>query len=112
MAILADGGRVRVSCSWCHELVVLHDCPQYCPTCRHRADVARVDCDCPTCDPVVTARRLTPARLAQCVTDLAAAIAQGDVTPEWMTLRALAIICDENHLPAEAARVRSWMRTV
>lgn len=50
-----------------------------------------------------------PRRLAQCVAELGAAIASGEVTPEWMELQALALICDENKLPIEAARVRRWM---
>jgi hypothetical protein len=39
-----------VSCSWCHTSVeVAKTGPTWCPTCWHRADVARVDCDCPKC---------------------------------------------------------------
>jgi NADH pyrophosphatase NudC (nudix superfamily) len=49
MARIIDGDRVLVSCSWCHELVEVRARIQYCPTCGHRADVARVDCDCPKC---------------------------------------------------------------
>jgi hypothetical protein len=46
-----------VSCSWCHTSVEraknsrvagVH-APTWCQTCRHRADVARVDCDCVRC---------------------------------------------------------------
>jgi hypothetical protein len=37
-----------VACSWCHEVVALQ-ATRYCPTCGHRADVARAVCDCPKC---------------------------------------------------------------
>lgn len=37
------------TCSWCHELVTLSPGPTTCPTCGHRADRARLDCDCPAC---------------------------------------------------------------
>ncbi len=34
-----------VTCSWCHTLTA----DRYCPTCGHRADAARLDCDCASC---------------------------------------------------------------
>jgi len=37
------------SCSWCHELNELRGTPTYCWSCGHRADVARISCDCPEC---------------------------------------------------------------
>lgn len=40
----------RFMCSWCHALVWSGSTPRtYCPTCGHRADVPRADCDCPKC---------------------------------------------------------------
>jgi predicted amidophosphoribosyltransferase len=45
MARLTGEGLV-VSCSWCHRAVPISDRRQFCPECGHRADVARVDCDC------------------------------------------------------------------
>jgi len=40
---------VSQSCSWCHELNELRGAPTYCWNCRHRADVARMLCDCRAC---------------------------------------------------------------
>lgn len=37
-----------VSCSWCHEAQDLDE-SRYCGVCGHRADRARVDCDCAQC---------------------------------------------------------------
>lgn len=48
-------------------------------------------------------------RLAQCVAELGVAIAKGVCMPTIDELRALAIICDANHLQPEAARIRRWM---
>lgn len=48
--------------------------------------------------------------LRRCVAELALAIAAGDVTPLFEELQALAVACDEQGLPAEAARVRRWMQ--
>ena len=45
------GSAIRMSCSWCHKLNRLYkDRKNYCD-CGHRSDVARVDCDCPECQP-------------------------------------------------------------
>jgi len=41
-------GRIIVSCSWCHGSVIATG-RTICPECGHRADVARVDCDCDGC---------------------------------------------------------------
>ena len=49
------------------------------------------------------------ARLAREVTDLAAKLDAGTVTPRRETLRLLAEDCDRHQLSAEAARVRRWM---
>lgn len=44
--------RQSVSCSWCHEMNSLDQpAPVVCVSCGHRADVPRVDCDCPKCRP-------------------------------------------------------------
>lgn len=41
------------TCSHCHEMT-----PEtFCPTCGHRADVSRFDCDCPACRGRLDARR-------------------------------------------------------
>jgi hypothetical protein len=51
-AVLArvDGSGVIVSCSWCHTgVALLRHGATYCPTCGHRADVARAACTCPQC---------------------------------------------------------------
>lgn len=37
----------RTMCSWCHELTAERYCPT--PLCGHRADLPRMECDCPTC---------------------------------------------------------------
>jgi hypothetical protein len=39
------------SCSWCHAMNVIPagGGPVYCRGCGHRADVCRLDCDCPAC---------------------------------------------------------------
>lgn len=42
--------RTGVSCSWCHEMNWSNqDYWPICKNCGHRADVARVDCDCISC---------------------------------------------------------------
>lgn len=41
--------RARRTCSWCHAVNVVTAGPGLCPTCGHRADVARLDCDCGQC---------------------------------------------------------------
>ena len=42
--------RWGVSCSWCHELAWDDDLQwPYCKHCGHRADLPRVQCDCPAC---------------------------------------------------------------
>lgn len=52
MATIRDG-RIVVACSWCHGLNSQNglDLTPYCIFCGHRADLARVDCDCPKCKP-------------------------------------------------------------
>lgn len=50
MATIRDG-RIIVACSWCHATARAFKGPSWCSTCGHRADVARADCDCPTCQP-------------------------------------------------------------
>src|SRR5579863_5552237 len=38
------------SCSWCHAMNTLAPGrPTFCFRCEHRADVCRMDCDCPRC---------------------------------------------------------------
>lgn len=46
--------KASLSCSWCHEMNdispnITHGVAIYCRNCGHRADVARVDCDCRNC---------------------------------------------------------------
>ena len=49
-------------------------------------------------------------RLADCIARMAAAIAAGEcIPPSQVELDAIAALCDEYHLYAEAARVRRWM---
>lgn len=48
-------------------------------------------------------------RLAEAVAKLAIAIEMGECTPQLVELQALAYICDEHGLPAEAMRVRWWI---
>lgn len=45
-----SGRLVSVGCSWCHAVVSTDD-PAWptCPACGHRADVARMFCDCGRC---------------------------------------------------------------
>jgi hypothetical protein len=47
--------------------------------------------------------------LQRCIRELGVAIASGECTPLIVELEALAEICDDARLPAEAARVRRWM---
>lgn len=42
-------GTIVVSCSWCHESNEAEMGGVLCSNCGHRADVARVDCDCGKC---------------------------------------------------------------
>ena len=37
------------SCSWCHATNQMTGGPVFCRDCGHRADVPRLDCDCPRC---------------------------------------------------------------
>lgn len=49
-------------------------------------------------------------RLADAIAKMAAAIVAGDcLPPSEAEILALAELCDEHHLYAEAARVRRWM---
>jgi hypothetical protein len=44
--------RRSISCSWCHHMNNLDDpTVRHCANCGHRADVPRLDCDCPKCRP-------------------------------------------------------------
>jgi hypothetical protein len=56
-------------------------------------------------------RRGQRQRLQAAIAKLAYAIDIGAVTPLAAELDALAFLCDEYHLTAEAARVRRWMET-
>lgn len=38
-----------ISCSWCHESNELTGRPLFCWSCGHRADVARMYCNCVAC---------------------------------------------------------------
>lgn len=40
---------MRVSCSWCHEFNEVGEAPTLCRACGHRADLPRMECNCPTC---------------------------------------------------------------
>ncbi len=40
------------TCSWCHEENGVSNTPVYCTKCGHRADVARIDCDCERCSQI------------------------------------------------------------
>lgn len=41
---------VCTTCSWCHEMNdVTPPPPVFCGNCGHRADRARLDCDCDAC---------------------------------------------------------------
>ena len=62
--------------------------------------------------PHVSPPRDTPfAKTRAIVAALADAIAAGDVEPSIAELRALAQLCDQRHLPLEAARIRRWLAT-
>jgi hypothetical protein len=43
--------RVFATCSWCHASNRIDDVPVICRQCGHRADVCRLECDCPRCLP-------------------------------------------------------------
>lgn len=49
------------------------------------------------------------ATTAAAVANLAVAIAHGTIRPQPGELDALALICDRQQLPIEAARVRRWL---
>ncbi|HMF61630.1 MAG TPA: hypothetical protein VK595_14715 [Vicinamibacterales bacterium] len=59
--------------------------------------------------PEPVADRFRRARLQAAVHNLAVAIERGECTPTRVELEALAQLCQEQWLPAEAARVRRWM---
>jgi hypothetical protein len=40
---------IRASCPWCHQLNVIAAPRVHCPNCGHRADKARLYCDCDRC---------------------------------------------------------------
>src|SRR5271166_6019181 len=42
---------VRATCAWCHGNNDISTTPTYCAHCGLRADLARIDCDCPRCRP-------------------------------------------------------------
>lgn len=49
--------RTVMSCSWCHAAnQLVRGGPTYCSHCGHRADVCRLDCDCPVCAHVAAPR--------------------------------------------------------
>lgn len=43
--------KLTLTCSWCHEANFRHrnGLKVFCWSCGHRADVPRVECDCPKC---------------------------------------------------------------
>lgn len=57
----------------------------------------------------VESAAIDPARLRDCVDDLAGAIARGECTPDRVDLLTLAAMCRDLGLHAEAARIRSWI---
>lgn len=52
--------------------------------------------------------RATQLQLRQCVRDMAAALARGEITPAPGELDALARVCELAGLVQEARRVRRW----
>lgn len=48
-------------------------------------------------------------RLRDAIAKMATAIANGDCTPSRVELEALVLLCQEQFLPVEAARVMRWM---
>ncbi len=53
------------SCSWCHAMNVLNPGQAtHCSRCEHRADVCRMDCDCPRCRRFESPRDLDGAGVA------------------------------------------------
>lgn len=68
------------TCSWCHTSNVLNHYPTYC-RCGHRADLPRLDCDCPTC----RGPARSPAPPVDAVAELAAELRQ---TADWLEERA------------------------
>jgi hypothetical protein len=52
------------SCSWCHTMnVLVAGQPVSCVACEHRADLPRMDCDCPKCRRFETPRDVDNKRL-------------------------------------------------
>lgn len=52
------------SCSWCHTINdLIPGRSAFCVACEHRADVARLDCDCPKCRRFETPRDVDNKRL-------------------------------------------------
>lgn len=45
---------VACTCSWCHTVNDITFPPSYCsnPECGHRADLARLECNCEKCKPI------------------------------------------------------------
>ena len=49
------------------------------------------------------------AELIEAIPKLAHAIETGEVEPDLQELQALAVLCDSQQLPDEAARIRRWI---
>lgn len=49
---------VSLTCSWCHTANTSDGRPVICRNCGHRADVARMDCDCTRCDQIERVRQV------------------------------------------------------
>jgi hypothetical protein len=66
------------TCSWCHEPGDVTAGPAHCKKCGHRADLSRLECDCPQCRPA-SAENLprTRACLAACLGIPTAALEAG-----------------------------------
>lgn len=87
----------RRTCSWCHTSNVLDAAPILCGACGHRADVARLDCNCAKCVGVL---RQLPAGAVQGRVYFGVRTRRGaTVTRDGITLSPLPSQAIRNHSP-------------
>lgn len=93
---------VRQSCSWCHGMNVLAPgAVTFCTKCGHRADLPRINCDCPKCRP----RGVKPGVLPPLETP-PAGVGRGEVPPLRISGRLLRSPVFYSSCSADVARLR------
>lgn len=93
---MSDVRSIIASCSWCHRGNDVTAGRTFCAECGHRADVARIFCDCDRCRAGGRATIFWPL-------DLADAVARGAIeTRPPMTVAPTSPPCSRCTLPADA----------